>query len=73
MRSIGKLAAEADRLRARVEALERLAAESRLLAEETREQQARTGSHLDTPREPLVATLGGLVALARRALSPSAR
>lgn len=72
MRSTGKLAAEADRLRARVEALERLAAESRL-AEETREQEARTRSHVDTPREPLVATLGGLVALARRALSPSAR
>jgi hypothetical protein len=45
MRSTGKLAAGSDRLRARVEALERLAAESRLAAEardggEARDEQA---------------------------------
>jgi GAF domain-containing protein len=57
MRSTGKLAAGSDRLRARVEALERLAAESRLAAE------ARDGG--EARDEPALVELEALTAVAR--------
>ena len=60
MRSTRRLAAEADRLRVRVEALERLAAESRL-AEKTRAEEARD---VEMVREPAVAQLEALTAVA---------
>jgi hypothetical protein len=60
MRSTRKLAAEADRLRARVEALERLAAESRL----ARETQP-AGS--DAPAGPALVEVEALTAVAQAA------
>jgi GAF domain len=63
MRSTGRLAAAADRLRVGVEALERLAAESRL-AEKVRAQEAQAPRDADTPREPAVAELEALTAVA---------
>src|SRR5687768_18410006 len=46
MRPLGKLTAEADRLRGRIEAIERLAAESRMAAEAQREDEQRVEEEL---------------------------
>ena len=66
MRSTGKLAAESDRLRARVEALERLAAESRL-AEATRREAEAQGHRAAEPSEAVVAELEALTEVAQAA------
>jgi hypothetical protein len=67
MRSTRKLAAEADRLRARVEALERLAAESRLAKETRTEEQARTRHDGGPPTEPALVEVEALTAVAQAA------
>jgi GAF domain-containing protein len=46
MRPLGQLTAESDRLRARIEAIERLAAESRVAAEAQREDEQRVEDEL---------------------------